>query len=312
MWWKTISRRSAQTARAAHPTGLLDEAFLRRLERLTLAARRSLRGGLNGVHPSRRRLPAPTFSDHRPYSASDDLRYVDWNAYARQEHLFLKLGETEQDINVHLLLDRSRSMDYGQGDQHKLHYGRLLLAALGYLALTGGDRLHAAAFDADLDATWGPARVKARVLDLLGYAAAITPGGASRIEAVLEGYARRRHGGLLIVISDLWSVRDPDALLRHLPPPRWQVLLLHLLHPDELQPRLSGELELEDSESAARLAISADPATLAAYRQRVQRWCELLAAACARRGATYERLTTDRPLERSVIPYLRLRQVLQG
>ena len=144
MWWKTTFRRSPRAAAAGTA---LDEAFLRRLERLTLSASRLLRGGLSGAHPSTRQLPAPTFSDHRSYSPSDDLRYVDWNAYARQEQLFVKLGETEQDLPIHVLLDRSRSMDYGVGDSNKLHFGRMLLSALGYLALASGDRLSVSAFD---------------------------------------------------------------------------------------------------------------------------------------------------------------------
>jgi uncharacterized protein (DUF58 family) len=312
MWWKTTSRRSRKAAAQPGATGLLDEAFLRRLERLSLNANRALRGGLSGAHPSLRRLPAPTFSDHRPYSASDDLRYVDWNAYARQEHLFLKLGETEQDVPAHILLDRSASMQYGQGDQHKLHYGRMLLAALGYLALSSGDRLTVAAFDAMLASPWGPTQGKAAALDLLRHTNAIAPGGESRIGDVLRQYTRERSGGLIVLISDLWTIGDIDAALRAAMPPRWQLLLLHLLHQDELAPPLQGDVELEDSETAERVQITAEPATLERYRQRVSSWCSLLEAACARRGATYHRLTTDQPLERSVIPYLRHRQALSG
>jgi uncharacterized protein (DUF58 family) len=312
MWWKTTSRRSPKAAAQPGATNLLHESFLRRLERLSINASRALRGGLSGAHPSLRRLPAPTFSDHRPYSASDDLRYVDWNAYARQEHLFLKLGETEQDVPVHVLLDRSRSMDYGMGDHNKLHYGRMLLAALGYLALSSADRLTAASFDAALGQPWGPTQSKARALSLLRHADAIAPGGESRIGDVLHQYTRDRSGGLIVLISDLWAIGDVDAALRAATPPRWQILLLHLLHRDELVPPLYGDLELEDSESADRLQITADAATLDRYRQRVSHWCGLIEGACARRGAMYQRLTTDQPLEQSVIPYLRHRQVLGG
>lgn len=311
MWWKTISRRSRKEAGRAAQSSTLDEAFLRRLERLSLNASRMLRGGLSGGHPSMRRLPAPTFSDHRAYSPSDDLRYVDWNAYARQEHLHLKLGETEQDVSVHVLLDRSRSMDYGSGDTHKLHYGRMLLSALGYLALATGDRLSVSTFDAQLATPFGPVQSKAQAIPLLRYAGAIQPGAESRIGAALQQYTRPRPGGLLIVISDLWSVGDIEQIIRVAQPPRWQLLFLHLLHRDEMEPRITGEIELEDSEHNDRLSIDADAATLDRYRQRLMQWCNALETACTKRGASYARISSDMPIEKAVIPYLRQRQVLR-
>lgn len=312
MWWKTTSRRSrSQPARAAQAT-LLDEEFLRRLERMTLSASRSLRGGLSGTHPSTRRLPAPTFSDHRSYSPSDDLRYVDWNAYGRQEHLFVKLGETEQDVPVHVLLDRSRSMDYGAGDHHKLHYGRMLLAALGYLALAGGDKLSVSTFDTGITPGLGPVQSRAHALPLLRYANTIQPGATSTLGPALQSYTRSRNGGLLVVISDLWAAGDIEQVLRSAQPPRWQLLVLHLLHRDELQPPLSGEIELEDSELGERLSLNADPNTLERYQQRLGQWCGAIETACHRRGASYTRLSSDMLLERAVIPYLHERQVLRG
>jgi uncharacterized protein (DUF58 family) len=309
MWWKTTSRRSRNAARSGGQTPL-DEAFLRRLERLSINASRSLRGGLSGSHPSLRRLPAPTVSDHRPYAASDDLRYIDWNAYARQEHLHVKLGETEQDVPVHVLLDRSRSMEYGVGDQHKLHYGRMLLAALGYLALASGDKLTAATLDTA--PPWGPSQTKAQAVSLLRYAGALAADGSGDWTSALLQYTRPRTGGLLIVLSDLYAAGDLDQLLRSIGRPRWQVLLLHILHPHEIDPPLRGELELEDSESDDHLPLHIDTATIDRYRQRLNQWCGAIETACGRRGASYARLTTDMPIERAVIPFLRERQLLNG
>lgn len=312
MWWKNISRPRRRAAPDARNQTILDEAFLRKLDRLGMQASRTLRGGLSGAHPSLRRLPAPTFSDHRPYTISDDLRYVDWNAYARQEHLFVKLGENEQDILVHLLLDRSASMDYGTGDSHKLHYGRILLAALGYIALTSGDRLIATAFDTTIGSVFGPAHSKRSAVELLHYASAVSAGKQGVVDAVIRQYTRMQHGGLLILISDLWAAGDLDQALRAVPPPRWQVLLLHLLHRDEVEPQLRGELELEDSENGEQLPFNATTTLLDQYHMRLVQWCDTLEMTCRRHGATYVRITTDLSLERAVIPYLRQRQVLGG
>lgn len=307
MWWKTISRQRAKPQ--AQPT-VFDEAFLRRLERLALHASRTLRGGLSGTHPSQRRLPAPTFSDHRPYAASDDLRYVDWNAYARQDNLFVKLGETEQDVPVHLVLDRSASMDYGIGDANKLQYGKQLLAALGYIALANNDKLHATTADTALATPWGPAHSTQRAPDLLRYAAAITPGTRGALQAALETYTRARTGGLLVVVSDGWALGDLPTVLRVTAPPRWQLLLLHLLHRDELEPQLHGNIELEDSETAERRSLLIDDRLLEQYQARVTEWYRTLESTCRQRGAAYTRIVTDMPLEQAVIPYLRQRQVI--
>ncbi len=285
---------------------------MRRLERLSLRASRSLRGGLVGAHPSIRRLPAPTFSDHRAYSPSDDMRYVDWNAYARQEHLHVKLGETEQDVGVHLLLDRSRSMDYGAGDHNKLHYGRLLVAALAYLAMSSGDRVEVAPFDVSLGRQWGPAHSRAQAHSLLRYVRAVEPGAQGDMLRAIEAYTRPRPGGLLVLVSDLWAAGDLDRLLRLMQPPRWQVLVLHLLHHDELEPNLRGDLELEDSEAGDRIALDADEQLLLRYNQRLRGWLAAVEQTCARRGAQYTRLPTDMSLERATIPFLRHRQILQG
>ncbi len=308
MWWKTTSRQRPKPQ--AHATAF-DEAFLRRLERLALHASRTLRGGLSGAHPSQRRLPAPTFSDHRPYASSDDLRYVDWNAYARQENLFVKLGETEQDVPVHLVLDRSASMDYGVGDTNKLHYGKQLLAALGYIALHSGDKLHATTADTAIAAPWGPAHSTQRGADLLRYVASITPSTRGTLQAALETYTRAHRGGLLVIVSDGWALGEWQTLLRLTAPPRWQVLLLHLLHRDELEPQIRGNLELEDSETSERTSLLIDDRLLEQYQARVKEWCRTLETTCRQHGAAYTRIVTDMPLEQTVIPYLRQRQVLR-
>lgn len=309
MWWKTTSRPHAKPAPQATA---FDEAFLRRLERLSIEASRTLRGGMSGAHPSQRRLPAPTFSDHRAYAASDDLRYVDWNAYARQENLFVKLGETEQEVSIHVVLDRSASMNYGTADQHKLQYGKMLLAALGYIALANSDRLVATTVDSKIGALFGPAHSRTRAIELLRYADSIHPGARGALDQALEAYIRPAQGGMLIVVSDLWALGDLQRVLSMARPPRWQVVLLHLLHRDELEPPIVGSVELEDSETNERLSFNIDAKLIEAYRSKITNRCRTIEKTCQQRGAAYTRIVTDMPLEQAVLPYLRQRKVLQG
>src|SRR5512137_536165 len=118
---------------------LFSESFLRQLERLALLYRRAAAGPLQGERRSPRRGQSVEFADFRPYAPGDDFRRIDWNAYARLERFFLKLFVEEEDLTVHLLVDASLSMDWGQ--PNKLHYALQAAGALGYIALAGLDRV---------------------------------------------------------------------------------------------------------------------------------------------------------------------------
>ncbi|HEY1011135.1 MAG TPA: DUF58 domain-containing protein, partial [Herpetosiphonaceae bacterium] len=286
-----------------------DPAFLSRIERLALQARRHLRGGLSGVHASRRRLPAPTVSDHRPYAVGDDLRHIDWPAYARHDELNLKLGETEQEIELIIALDRSASLDWGAGETHKGRYALRLAATLGYLGLAANDSTTVWPFAASLAKPFGPASSRARAPELLRFLSAVQPAGATAFDAVAAGL-RKRNGGLLVLISDLWGGGDLRTLLKAASAPRWQTVVLHILHPEEIAPTLSGPLELEDQETGQVVALEVDDRALEEYRERLVRWVRAVQQACNEHGATYAGIRTDRSLERAVIPFLRRRRVL--
>ncbi|MEI8305832.1 MAG: DUF58 domain-containing protein [Chloroflexales bacterium] len=319
MWFKTIFRRKGgshrgqalqEKAPSLREGPLFDEAFLRRMERMSLQAQRTLRGNpSSGEHPSRHQIPASIFSDHRPYTSGDDLRYVDWNAYARQNHVLLRLGEAEQDVNVHLLLDASRSM--ATSSPQRMRLAQQLVGTLGYLALAHSDRLQIVPFGPAVMPAFGPTQGKARLIEMLRFVENLTPQPATNLAAVIKQHAwSHPRGGLIVICSDLLA---PDGLaegLAPLAPPRWQVLVLHMLSPDDMRPNLHGPLELEDSETGQRMEMTLDDATLAAYRSSVTTWREGLVKACARRGATYAPIMSNWPLEQQVVPYLRSRRLL--
>lgn len=317
MWFRNIFRplnRQRQRARTTQKhvgdEPLFDESFLRRLERLSLQAQRSLRGSfVSGTHRSRRFYPSSIFSDHRPYNVGDDLRYVDWNAYARQDHMLLKMGEAEQNVDVHLLLDASRSMAWGLPP--KMRSLQRFAGALGYLSLTHGDRLHVVPFGMQPLRPFGPAQGKGRLIEMLRYIEAMPIQKQTSIQAVLQQHAQTyQRGGLLILCSDLLVHEGLGEGLRFLRPPRWQVMVMHLLDPRELRPEIQGPLELEDTETGARLEVALDAEALAIYRQNVEDWQEKIARTCGRYGASYARILTNWPLEQKIVPYLRARRLL--
>src|SRR5512135_1877900 len=146
---------------------LFTEDFLRRLERLSLAARKAVPGVTQGERRSPRRGQSVEFADFRPYTAGDDIRRIDWNAYARLEKFFIKLFVEEEDLTVHFIIDASRSMRWG--DPHKLDYAIHAAGALGFVALCGLDRITSLAIGAGRDGLFQPHRGKRQALAYFNY-----------------------------------------------------------------------------------------------------------------------------------------------
>ncbi len=311
-WWQAASAapRRAEPEAETGPASLTDAAFLRTLDRLSLRTQRRLRGDNIGQRSSFRRLPASDFREHRVYQPGDDLRHVDWNASARAEHVFIKMGEQPKEANVHLLLDSSASMQWGQPS--KLWASRRLAAALGFVALNYGDRLSVTDVASPASA-YGPKLGKAHVPNLLRHLRELPLQRQADLPAAAAHYARRHaRGGYLVLISDLADASDLGQVLKQWRPPTWQVLVLHLLHPAELEPALRGEFELQDSETSERANYDLNAKALERYRAHVAGWCAGLEQACREHGAAYARVLADAPLEHNVLPYLRRRGVIDA
>lgn len=309
-WWLAASAasRSVPLSDDPGPASLTDAAFLRSLDRLALQTQRRLRGDNIGQRASFRRLPASDFREHRVYQPGDDLRHVDWNASARAEHVFIKMGEQTKEATVHLLLDSSASMQWGKPS--KLWAGRRLAAALGFIALNYGDRLLVDDV-ASSAPVFGPKLGKAHVPPLLRHLRELPLQRQADLPTAASTYARAHpRGGYLVLISDLADVPDLSAALRHWRPPTWQVLVVHLLHPAELKPTLRGEVELQDAETSERGNYDLDAHALERYDAFVSDWCSTLERACLEHGAAYARVLADAPLETSVLPFLRRRGVI--
>ena len=297
---------------------IFDESTLHKLEQLTLVADQIRVGVMKGDRRSRKRGSSVEFADYRNYTRGDDLRRLDWNVFARLERPFIKLLEEEEDLAVHLLVDASASMDWPAADSaapdehHKLTYALRLAAALGHVALSGGDRLNATLLTARDDGlqSWGSFRGAQNSLRLFHFLEQARPAGATNLDISLRNYALRAgRPGLLFLLSDMLSPGYRDgfsALLSR----GYELVTLHLLSPDELQPTLSGDLKLVDVESGAETEISIDAVTLDAYRTRLRDWQAEIAAFCSQRGAHYVPLSTDQPWDRVVLQTFRSRGIV--
>src|SRR5262249_14703902 len=161
--------------------------FLLQLERLTFLSRRSHIGRVKGERKSPRRGSSVEFADYRPYEVGDDLRYVDWNAFARLNRLYLKVFMDEEDLCVHLILDGSASMDFGDsGQPTKFAYVRRLAAALAFIGLANLERVGIAVFRDRLSEGWLPTRGRNQFLPLAEFLAGLVPAGPTRFNDAVE------------------------------------------------------------------------------------------------------------------------------
>ncbi len=288
---------------------VFDETFLRQLERLLLIMRSPVRGGLKGGRRSVKRGQSVEFADYREYTPGDDLRQLDWNVYARLERLFVKLFVEEVDFTVTMLIDASASMATGQPS--KLVFAKRAAAALGYIGLASEDRVVVSALTGRVARRRAALRGTSRVFRLLADLSAIEPAsGPTDLVAAARHAAAQLHGrGVIVLLSDLL---DPgaDRVIRELAATGSEVVLLHVLSPDELDPPLEGDLRLVDTETGDRVDITADLATIDAYKTRLAGWKAAFADLAAKRRASYVDLASDVNLAELMFAELRRRKVL--
>ena len=292
---------------------ILDEPTLRKLNALTLIANRVRAGRMRGDRRSSKRGTSIEFADFRSYVPGDDLRRLDWNIYARLDRPFIRLFEDEEDLAVYLLLDGSLSMDWGEGDENKFAYGLRLAAALGAIALGGGDPCRFELLAGEpAGAHFGPARGGHQTLRYLQLLGTLSPAGETALAAALTQFAlNRRRPGLVFLISDLLDPAGVQNGLTRLLGRGHQVVVLHTLAPDELDPHLSGDLKLIDREYGSTQEVTLDPVVLGGYRRQLKTWLDELEGFCRARGIGYVRTSTGSPWDRFILRELRAEGVVK-
>lgn len=294
---------------------LFDETTLRKLEQLSLVAAHVRVGLMKGDRRSRKRGSSIEFADYRDYSKGDDLRRLDWNVFARLERPFIKLLEEEEDLAVHLLVDSSGSMNWPEnGEGNKLQYGLRLAGALGHIGLTAGDQVSVGLLtgrDSGLQ-RWGPFRGSQNSLRLLQFLELGQATGQTDLNLSLRNYALRGgRPGLLFLISDMFSPAGYKEGLNALQARGFEVGLVHLLSPDEMEPPLAGDLKLVDIETGTDAEITLDPTTLNLYHQRLGEWLKELADYCSGRNVHYIPIVTNLDWEKLVMQILRSKGIVK-
>lgn len=287
---------------------LLNETVRRKLDSLSLVARRVRAGMMKGDRRSRKRGTSVEFADYRNYVPGDDLRRLDWNVYARSDRSVIKLMEDEEDLAVHIIVDASASMDFPNdidgAEYNKLLFAKRLAASLAYISLGENDRLTITTLT-DRDG-FGPSRGRQHTVRMLRYLHAVEGRGETDLDKLLADYAAQAtRPGLLFLITDMFSTSGYAAGLGKLAARGYEIVVIHVLSPDEVDPAITGDLRLVDSETGSAQEVSLDAGLLALYRQRLEQWQADIRAECLRRGAVYVAACTDQLWERIVLQDLR-------
>ncbi len=293
-----------------------DSLTLNRLKRLQLVAQQIKRGAIKGDRRSSRRGQSIEFADYRDYVPGDDLRRLDWNIYARHERPFIKLMEDEEDLAVYVALDGSASMDWGDGDENKLLFGKKLAAGLGVISLFTGDLLKVEIWGGRFSPplgnaeqflqqrsdrteggggtqTLGPMRGGANLIRLLSAFDTVTGTGEIDFERQARQFtAVNKRPGLLIIISDFLYPNGYEKGLKHLQAQGHEIILLHTLAEDERHPDLNGDLRLVDVETGNAQEVSLTRWMRERYTERLEAWQADLRAFAHQRGMRYFDLST--------------------
>ncbi len=266
---------------------LFDTDFLTKLEYLSLISRRVFRGSLLAQRRTLQRGGGVEFADHRDYAPGDDFRYLDWSIFARHGDLLLKRFQEEEDLHVYLFLDCSRSM--GFGTPPKFDLARQVTAALAYIALADLDRISVVAYADRILEEFPLTRGKARILSLLQFLERLTlQGTETDLGKTATGFVHRnQRRGLAVIVSDLF---DPQGFERGLDVLRhrgYEPHLVQLHDPQEADPKLLGDVELQDVESSSLRKVTITERNLRAYQrifaefqESVRKYCRTYGAGC--------------------------------
>lgn len=283
----------------------LDPDVLSRAEALGLKARQVVEGLRVGDHKSPYKGFSVEFVQHREYVPGDDIRHIDWKGYGRSERYTIKQYEQETNFTCHLLLDASNSMRYGSGPTNKLEYAKLLTASLAYLIIRQRDSVGLRVFNTDVVVELPPSSQLGHMAVITQTLEALQPRDKTTIGPVLDRVADRvARRGIVVLISDCLEDIEPTLSgLRHCRFRGHEVVLFHVLHPDEVRFPLDGNIRFIGLEGYEEL-MTRPQLLRPAYLRIVEKYLTELRRGCETSGVDYVYMPTDRPLGNALSEYL--------
>lgn len=292
---------------------LINAELISRLEALDLTSKRVFFGKLKGERRSKKRGQSVEFADHRPYVRGDDIRHIDWNIFARLDQLFLKLFLEEEDLSLQLVIDCSASSDCGEPS--KFLFMQKAVMALGYVGLVNLNRVTATAMGdgpGGLVSAIRDLRGKRRTHDLAKWVCSLEPRGYFSFKDAAERIMLTRRGkGLMLIFSDFLYKEGYEEGLRRLVGHGYDVYVVQVMSPDELDPKITGDLRLKDVEDFDTAEVTISAPLLKRYKATLGAYCQQLNAFCMRRDMNMMTVRSDTPIDVLVLDYLRKRGVVK-
>jgi uncharacterized protein (DUF58 family) len=288
----------------------LDPQVLAGISSLDLVAKTVVDGFVAGLHRSPDFGFSQEFAEYRAYTPGDDLRHVDWNLFARTERCYLKRYRGETNSQLTVLLDASNSMQYTSGPPRKMDYARYIAASLFYLAIHNQrDAAGLIVFDDEVREYIRPSTRPGQLARLFAGLEQAEPRALTNFAKPLKHLESFRHRrGIAIVISDFYE--DPETIIHTIAPMRFRgndVVLFHILDPQEVRPELNGSAILVDLETNHRIEVIPEY-TKTTYREKIDAHVDRLRSVARGADMDYHLLVSDQPLDRALREYLSLRQ----
>ena len=283
---------------------LLDPKTLARLSSLQLRVQSVVEGTLSGLHASPHHGSSIEFAEHKEYAHGDDIRHLDWKALAKFDRHYIKRFEDETELKAYFLVDCSGSMEYGQ-PLSKLEYGSVLTASLAYLLIRQGDQPGLLTFAEEVRSYLPPRARSIYLSEVVGTLERVTPGGATNLTRAIQHLTEVIAGrSLVVLLSDMFDTgEDALRLLRHLRARRHHVVLLHLLHPDEVELPFSEVTLFSSMEDDREVLV--DPGGIRkAYMTEMSAFLRRTRESCLAGEVEYHQVITSEPLDAVLVRFM--------
>ena len=287
----------------------LEPRVLASINGLDLIAKTVVDGFVTGLHKSPDFGFSQEFAEYRAYEPGDDLRHIDWNLFARTDRMYLKRYRGETNSQLTVLLDASNSMQYSSHEVSKMNYARYTAAALFYLAIRNQrDPAGLVVFDDEVREFIRPSTRAGQLQRLLAGLEQAEPRARTNFAKPMKYFQELlRRRGMVIIISDFYE--DPESIVKTIEPLRFhgsEVVLFHVLDPQEIFPKLNGPSILVDMETEQRMEVIPDYVK-GEYRRKMDAHLEQMSSRTKAAGMDYQLLVTDKPLDAALSEYLSLR-----
>jgi uncharacterized protein (DUF58 family) len=283
----------------------LSPTLLSKLDNLSLKARMVVEGFIVGLHKSPYHGFSVEFSEHRSYGTGDEIRHIDWKLYGKTDRFFIKQFEEETNLLTHLLVDQSQSMDYSSHGMSKLEYAKIMAASLAYLMLKQQDAVGLTLFDSEIRDYLPPRSKSSHLNALFARLNKIQPGPETAIAPMLHKSAEAiKKRGLIILISDLFdNPEDVISGLKHFRYRGHEVLVIHVLDPQELALKFNERTRFKDMETGEE--IITEPWHIQKdYQESISKLCNYYKSICRKNKMDYILANTDIPLNAVLTEYL--------